>query len=92
MHDETDLAELTTIPHEYEAQLIIAALEEKGIPAQQAGGAVSNFKVGAPGGVTIYVKPEDHDRAVQAYAEIREESDHIDWSKVDVDGTDEPEQ
>ena len=91
MHDETDLAELITIPHEYEAQLIIAALEEKGIIAQQAGGAVSNFKVGAPGGVTIFVRPEDHERALAAYAEIREESDHIDWSKVDIDSTDEAE-
>ncbi len=89
MQSDPDAIVLTTVPREVEAQLIVAALEEKGVFARQAGGDISGFKVGIPADVTIYVKPEDHDKAVQAYAEIREEADHIDWSQVDLDPSEE---
>ncbi len=89
MHSDTHSVVLTTVLREVEAALIVAALEEKGVIARQSGGSVSGFKVGAPAEVTIYVRPEDHDKAVQAYAEIREEAGHIDWSQVDLDSSEE---
>jgi len=89
MHPDTDSIVLITVPREVEAQLIVAALEEKGVLARQSGGAVSGFKVAVPTEVTIYVHPEDHDKAVLAYAEIREEADHIDWSQVDLNPSEE---
>ena len=84
MQDDADLAVLMTVPREIEAQLIVDALAQKGIEAHQAGGAISSFKVGIPGEVPVYVKSEDEARARQALAEIREEADHIDWSKIDA--------
>lgn len=83
MQENGDLDVLMTVPRETEAQLIVDALAEKGIEAHQAGGAISTFKVGVPGEVLIYVKPEDRARAAAALAEIRDEADHIDWSQID---------
>lgn len=85
MHEDADLVVLMTVPREVEAQLIVDALAEKGVEAHQAGGAISSFKVGIPGDVVIYVKPEDQAQAVQALAEIRDEADHIDWSQIKFD-------
>ena len=41
-------------------------------------------KAAAPGNVAIVVKDADFDRAKRALTEIREQSQQIDWSKVDV--------
>lgn len=85
MQPEADLVVLLSVPREVEAQLIVAALEENGIDAHQAGGAISGFKVGVPGEVLVYVKAEDRERAAAALAAIQDEADHIDWSKVNFE-------
>lgn len=84
MQDNEAPIVLADLPGEIEAQLIIAALEEEGIEAFKAGGAVSDFKVGVPGHVQVLVRPEDLDRARDAFAHLRDEDGEIDWSQVDV--------
>ncbi|MBX3439077.1 MAG: hypothetical protein KF861_16425 [Planctomycetaceae bacterium] len=85
MQPDADLVVLATVPHEIEAQLIVDALKERGITAHQTGGTVSDFRVGVPEEVVIYVRPEDRDRALVAYAEARESAEEIDWSQVSAD-------
>jgi len=84
MSDDTKLSVLTMTAREYEAQLIVDALLEKGIHAEKAGGAASDFKVGVPGQVKILVETKDLEQATTAYNSLRDEADHIDWSQVDV--------
>ncbi len=84
MSEDTHLSVLSITAREYEAQLIVDALLEKGIHAEKSGGAASDFKVGVPGQVEILVETADLERATIAYAELRDEAEHIDWSQVDV--------
>ncbi len=84
MSDDTELSVLTMTAREYEAQLIVDALFEKGIHAEKSGGAASDFKVGVPGQVEVLVETNQLAAATAAYQTIRDEADHIDWSQVDV--------
>lgn len=75
---------LVDLNSETEAAMIVAALAEEGIEAFKAGGPVSDFKVGVPGHVQVLVRPEDLDRAREAFAHLKDEQGEIDWSQIDV--------
>ncbi len=84
MSEDTHLSVLTMSSHEYEAQLIVDALQEQGIHAEKSGGPASDFKVGVPGQVKILVETSQLIEATAALDTLRDEADHIDWSKIDV--------
>lgn len=75
---------LVDLNSETEAAMIVAALAEEGIEAFKSGGPVSDFKVGVPGHVQVLVRPEDLDRAREAFAHLKDEQGEIDWSQIDV--------
>ena len=66
------LAVLATVPHEFEAEMIVGALNRRGIQATATGGFVSNFKAEAPGNVRIMVRQTDLDRATAVLEDVRE--------------------
>ena len=72
-HEPLDV--LTSVLHEFEAEMIVGALNRNGIPAKSTGGFISNFKAEAPGSVRILVKRSDFDRAVELLDQIQEDSD-----------------
>lgn len=84
MQDNEEPVVLADVPGEVEASLIVAALEEEGIEAFKAGGAVSDFKVGIPGHVQVLVRPEDLDRAREAFEHLKDDEGEINWAQVDV--------
>lgn len=84
MQDNEEPVVLADLPGEIEAQLIVAALEEQGIEAFKSGGYASDFRVGVPGHVKILVRPEDLDRAKEAFSHLRDEQGEINWSQIDV--------
>ena len=87
--DSQDLLVLVSVPHEVEAAVIVAALEEEGIRAVAAGGNTSAFKAEAPGEVQVLVSRSNAARAQQTIRKIQSQENPIDWSAVDVG---EPEQ
>lgn len=82
---------LVTLPSDVEATLIAEALQEANIEAEVTDAAASAFRVGAPGGVHVLVKQKDLAQAKTELKRIKEESAHIDWSKIEV-GDPEPEE
>ena len=84
MSEDTQLSVLTLTSREYEAQLIVDALHEKGIHAEKAGGPADDFQVGVPGQVKVLVETAQLEEALAAFDEIRDEAEHIDWSHVVV--------
>lgn len=84
MQDNEEPVILADLNSETEAAMIVAALAEEGIEAFKSGGPVSDFKVGVPGHVQVLVRPEDLDRAREAFAHLKDEQGEIDWSQVDV--------
>lgn len=84
MQDDQELKVLTRMSSEHHAQLMIAALARRGIDAHLSGSPVSDFKVGVPGQVSVFVRPEDYDPAQQALTEMRSDQSQIDWLQVDV--------
>lgn len=84
MAEEHDLSVLTMSSHEYEAQLIVDALKERGLHAEKSGGATADFKVGVPGQVKILVQTAQLAEATDVLKTLRDEADHIDWTKIDV--------
>jgi hypothetical protein len=84
MQDNEEPVVLTDVNSETEAAMIVAALAEEGIEAFKSGGPVSDFKVGIPGHVQVLVRPEDIDRALDAFSHLKDEDGEIDWSQVDV--------
>lgn len=84
MQNNEEPVVLADLNSEAEASMIIAALAEEGIDAFKAGGAVSDFKLGVAGHVQVLVRPEDLDRARDAFSHLRDDEGEIDWSQVDV--------
>ena len=72
MNEKDDQLEvLTTVLHEVEAELIVNALRQFGIPATATGEFISNFKAEAPGNVRVLVKSADLERAISVLNEVR---------------------
>jgi hypothetical protein len=57
--------------HEFEAEMIVAALNEIGIHATSTGEFVSNFKAEAPGNVQVLVRQSDLEQASKILADFR---------------------
>jgi hypothetical protein len=57
--DGESLTVLKSVAHEFEAALIVNALEDHGIRATAAGDFTSGFRAEAPGGVRVLVKSTD---------------------------------
>jgi hypothetical protein len=66
---------LTSVPHEFEAEMIVGELQRHGIPATSTGGFVSNFKAEAPGNVRILVKQSDLEQAMELLDRVQDERD-----------------
>jgi len=84
MAKSENLSVLTTVPSEVEAALILSALEDEGIEASPSGELTAQFRAEAPGVVRILVRTEDAERAQEILTELREATQEIDWSQVDV--------
>lgn len=54
---------LTTVMTEAEAAILVAQLEDHGIPAQISGGLTGGFRAEAPGSVRVLVHEENMERA-----------------------------
>lgn len=61
---------LTTVTTEAQAQLIVAALEERGVESETTGGFTAGFRAEAPGVVRVLVRQADLGRAQAAWREI----------------------
>ena len=85
MQDSEEPVVLADVPSEIEAQLIVAALAEEGVEAFKAGGTVSDFRVGAPGHVQVLVRPEDLERAEEAFSHLRDDAGEINWAEINAD-------
>ena len=68
--DPDEYVKLTRVPAEVQAALIVAALLDRGIQARHVGGLISGFRAEAPGGVDIFVRRVDVERARTALQEI----------------------
>ena len=68
--DPNEYVKLTRVPTEVQATLIVVALLDRGIEARHAGGLISGFRAEAPGGVDIFVRRADLERARTALQEI----------------------
>lgn len=84
MAQSDHLKVLASVPTEMEADVIVAALDARGIEATATGGFTSGFKAEAPGMVKVLVKSDDLETARQALAETVREMKDIDWSKIDL--------
>lgn len=87
--DPNEMQVIASVPSEIEAREIVAALNDVGIVAVISGEHTSGFKAMAPGDVKVHVKHADASRAEWALQEIRDRSDAVDWSNVDVGRPDE---
>ena len=68
--DADEYVKLTRVIAETQAALIVAALIDRGIQTRQVGGLISGFRAEAPGGVDIFVRRGDLERARTALGEI----------------------
>jgi len=75
--DPMRLETLAWLANEFEAALIVNALEEQGIRATAVGGYTSGFRAEAPGGVRVVVTRGDLERAREVLAEARREPAEI---------------
>ena len=73
--ENENLEVLTTVLHEFEAEMIVGELERNGIRATSTGGFISNFKAEAPGNVRILVKQSDLEQAIELLDQIQDERD-----------------
>jgi hypothetical protein len=89
-HPPEHIVRLTSVPTEREAAIIVAALDESGIPSTMSGQFTAGFRAEAPGWVQVLVAKEDLARAQEILARLRAEQDEVDWSQVDVGQPEEP--
>ena len=81
---DSPTAVLAVLATEFEATLLVDALQDRGITAEAAGGLTAGFRAEAPGTVRVLVLEGDLERARAAMNEFRQEQSEIDWSSVDV--------
>jgi hypothetical protein len=86
--DDQDLKTVATVSHEFQASVIVGALEEAGIKARAVGGVISDLREGFPVGISVVVAESDLARAKEVVDELRLHRGEVDWSKVDVDNPD----
>lgn len=62
---------LLTVPNEWQAAMLIAALDARGVQARATGGLTSAFRAEVPGAVRILVRQADLERAQEALKAIQ---------------------
>lgn len=82
---------LTTSPLEAVAAAIAAALRERGIPAEVAGGALTGLRAETVVSAQVLVRRADLQLARDALAALKSESIDIDWDHVDLSSSSSPE-
>lgn len=75
---------LTGVNHEYEAELIAAALYEHGIESHVVGGVMADFRAECPAVVEVMVAEEDIPAAAEVLKQLDKSPPEIDWDRVDV--------
>lgn len=80
---------LTKVAYESQAAVIMTALEARGIQVNSTGGFTSGFRAESPGMVEIWVHEQNLEDSRSILANLKQESEEIDWSKVDT-GDDSP--
>jgi len=88
--DPMRLETLAWLANEFEAALIVNALEEQGIRAAAVGDYTSGFRAEAPGGVRVVVARGDLVRAREVLAEARRERAEIAGTETDRDEEEPP--
>ena len=79
-----DLVTLTTRPSEFEANTVVAVLQEAGIEAFAFGVSALTPLGLRIGGCPVQVRQADLDRAKKALAQNVADSVDIDWDEIDV--------
>ncbi|MGV3485885.1 MAG: hypothetical protein ACO1RT_15820 [Planctomycetaceae bacterium] len=64
---------LTSVPNEWEANVIVSRLQSEGIAASATGGFTAGFRAEAPGLVTVVVDSRDREQAVEVMQTIEQE-------------------
>jgi hypothetical protein len=86
--ESEELKTLIAVRSEIEAAAIVGALAEEGIRAESVGVFTAGFKAEAPGSVSVIVAESDLTRAQALLVELKRLAKDMDWSKVDVNRTD----
>ncbi len=63
---------VTRVPTDFEAAVIVSALEAAGIKAMAVGGPTAGFRAEAPGDVAVVVPEDEAERADAVLAEFRQ--------------------
>lgn len=84
--DPLQLVDLTTARTEFEAAVMVNALESRGIRARVFGlvGSTMQWEIAATQPIRVQVMRKDVEAAHAALTETRQDSVDIDWSEVDV--------
>ena len=73
--DPNQVVVLTAVPTEAQAEMIVAALEARGLQARTTGALTSGLRAGAPGGVEVIVRQADLEQARAILQTIEEGSE-----------------
>lgn len=79
---------LANFASDFEAAPLVHALAACGIKASTTGCFTAGFRAEAPGEVHVIVRSEDLKKAQNVLAEFNRGGPDIDWSKVDIGGSD----
>jgi hypothetical protein len=87
--DPDILVDLTTARTDFEAEVIVNALNEQGIPARAftTAGAMLQWEAAVSQPMRIVVRRRDFDAAKAALRAIRADSVDLDWDEVDTGDT-----
>ena len=70
--------------HELEAGMLVNELRQHGVYARSVGESVSGLRAEAPGEISILVAAAEETVARQIIAQLKNASNDLDWSQVDV--------
>jgi hypothetical protein len=82
--DDENLARLTIVRSELEAEIIIAALADEGIKAAMSADHTSTLWTLAPGLAEVLVAEDNLSQAQAILQQVRNKHSDVDWSNVDV--------
>lgn len=89
--DPLQLVDLTTCRTDFEAEVLVHALESEGIPAKAFSAAASalQWEIATSQPIRVQVRRKDLERAHLALARVKQESVDFDWSELGAEGFDE---
>lgn len=90
-NDPLQLVDLTTCRTDFEAEVLVRALEGEGIPARAftTAGSALQWEVAVTQPIRVQVRRVDLERARLALTRVRQESVDFDWSELGAEGFDE---